>query len=414
MSITKSNAQSGPLICSNCGVSHKDLGKRLPRGWKRQSEFIYCAACWSSLYLIRAIALPVASPLDCGWKELRATLHGMWAATTQASNWLLTELYARDVRRGDEARMPAMPKLYLYPEARQRFPTLPPGTLAALEQKVKRNYRAVRYDTIWTCAASLATYRYPAPFPVPNQCWSIDEEGTAPVVSVRIGDQRVRLRLKSGARYRRQLDSVSKIIAGEAVRGELTIYQRADDTMCKIVAWLPRPTLPEGPSGVLTVRTSNHAIVVAFNARDERIWTYNGDQIRRWHAEHRAQLQRWAEDTKAEHRPVPPFAERRADAVRKYHNRMGTGCHTIASLIVNYALRRKFVGVRYDDSDRTYCEQFPWFDLKLKVAQKCDAAGLSFEHASNLPVNSGCSSVIDGELTEMHSGDAFLGPCATG
>jgi hypothetical protein len=84
-------------------------------------------------------------------------LHGMWAATTQASNWLITELYARDVRRGDEARMPAMPNVYLYPEARERFPTLPPRAIAALMQKVKRTYRAKRYDTIWTCAASLPT-----------------------------------------------------------------------------------------------------------------------------------------------------------------------------------------------------------------------------------------------------------------
>jgi hypothetical protein len=406
MSIIESNAQPGPLICTNCGVSRKDLEKRLPHGWKRQSEFIYCASCWSNLYLLRAITLPVASPLDCGWKELRETLHEMWAATTQASNWLLTELYARDVRRGGEVRMPAMPNLYLYPEVRERFPTLPAATVAALAQKVKRNYRAVRYATIWTCAASLPTYRYPTPFPVANQTWSIDEEGTAPVVSVRIGDHRVRLRLKSGARYRRQLDSVSKIISGEAVRGELTIYQRGNNIMCKLVAWLPRPKAQEHRSGVLTVRTSSRALIVAFNANDEKLWIYNGDQLPRWQAEHRAQLQRWAEDHKAEHRPVPPFAERRAHAVRKYHNRMATACHTIASLIVNYAIRRRFAAVHYDDSDRTYCEQFPWFELKLKVAQKCDAAGLLFEHASNLSMNSGCSSMTDE--------DAFSGTCATG
>jgi hypothetical protein len=407
MGANNSDAQSAPLICANCGVSRKDLGKRLPHGWKRQAEFIYCASCWSNLYLLRAITLPVASPLDCDWKELRATLHEMWIATTQASNWLLTELYARDVRRGDEARMPAMPKVYLYPEARARFPTLPSQTIAALAQKVNRKYRAVRYDTIWTCAASLPTYRYPAAFPMPNQSWSIcKDEGPAPVVSLRIGSQRVRLRLKSGARYRRQLDSVAKIIAGEAIRGELTIYQRANDIMCTFAAWLPRPSVQEHRTGVLTVRTASHALIVAFNANDEKLWIYNGDQLRRWQAEHRAQLQRWAEDTKAEHQPVPPFAERRAEAARKYHNRMGTACHTIASLIVNYAIRRNFAAVRYDDSDRTYCEQFPWFELKSKIAQKCDAAGLSFEHVSNLSMNSGCSSVIDTEV--------FSGTCATG
>jgi hypothetical protein len=309
-------------------------------------------------------------------------LHEMWAATTQASNWLITELYARDVRRGDEVRMPPMPNVYLYPEARERFPTLPPRAIAALVQNVERTYRAKRYDTIWTCGASLSTYRYPSPFSTPCQAWSIHEEGMAPVVSVRIGSRDVRLRLKSGARYSRQMDSVSKIVSGEAVRSELTIYQRSNDIMCKILAWLPRPTFQEYRSGVLTVRTATRALIVAFNSNDERLWIYNGDQIRRWQAEHRAQLQRWAEDSKAEHRPVPPFAERRTDAVRKYHNRVGTACHTIASLIVNYSIRRRFAAVHYDDSDRTYCEQFPWFELKLKIAEKCDAAGLGFEHVS--------------------------------
>jgi hypothetical protein len=381
-------------MCRRCGVSRDDLGKRLPRGWKRQSEFVYCATCWNSLYVLRAITLPVASPLDCEWKELRAMLHEMWVATTQACNWLMTELYARDVRRGEETRMPAMPNVYLYPEARERFPTLPPRAIAALVQNVTRTYRAKRYETLWTCAASLPTYRYPSPFSTPSQAWSVYEEGRAPVVSVRICIRDIRLRLKSGARYSRQIDSVSKIISGKAVRSELTIYQRSNDIMCKLLAWLPRATFQEHRSGILTVRTSAHALIVAVTANDERIWTYNGDQLRRWHAEHRAQLQRWAEDSKAEHRPIPPFAERRTNAGRKYRDRMATACHTIASLLVNYAIRRQFAAVRYDDSERTYCEQFPWFELKLKIAEKCDAAGLDFEHVSQCQDSMG-SNVID-------------------
>ena len=394
MSMAKLNIRPEPLMCRRCGASREDLGKRLPRGWKRQSEFVYCATCWNSLYLLRAIKVPVASPLDCGWKELRAMLHEMWAATTQASNWLITELYARDVRRGNEARMPAMPNVYLYPEARERFPTLPPRSIAALVQNVQRTYRAKRYNTIWTCAASLPTYRYPSPFSTPSQAWSIHVENTAPVVNVRIGSRDLRLRLKSGARYSRQMDSVSKIVSGEAVRSELIIYQRSNDIVCKFLAWLPRPTLQEHRSGILTVRTAAHALIVAFTATDEQIWTYNGDQLRRWQAEHRVRLQRWAEDSKAEHRPAPPFAERRTNAVRKYRDRMATACHTIGSLVVNYAIRRQFAAVRYDDSDRTYCEQFPWFELKLRIAEKCDAAGLDFEHVSKCQDSRG-SNVID-------------------
>jgi hypothetical protein len=82
---------------------------------------------------------------------------------------------------------------------------------------------------------------------------------------------------------------------------------------------------------------------------------------------------------------------------------MATACHTIASLVVNYAIRRQFAAVHYDDSDRTYCEQFPWFELKSKIAEKCDAAGLDFDHVSKCRDSVG-SAVID----------KVLNTCATG
>ena len=69
----------------------------------------------------------------------------MWAQTTAASNWIMTELYARDVRPGSEEKMPPMARVYLYPEARARFPGLPSVTVASLENGVQRKYRAVRY-----------------------------------------------------------------------------------------------------------------------------------------------------------------------------------------------------------------------------------------------------------------------------
>ena len=387
------------LICDLCKVSRRVLGKRLPNGWKRQACVHYCKSCWNRRYLLRSVTLPVASPVDCNWDELRGLLHDMWASTTQASNWMLTELYSLDVKRDGQPKMPRMPKVYLYPKARERFPNLPPKTVATLEQKVTKNYRAVRYKTIWTCAASLPTYRYAVPFPVDNQSWTISEEGKAPVVNVRIGDRHVRLRLKNGVRYHRQLEAIAKITSGQAVRGELSLSRRNTDVMCSLVTWLPRSVSQEKRTGILTIRTSSDALIVAFNTKDDRLWTYNADQLRRWQAEHSRQLQRWAEDTKAEDRPVPPFAERRADAVRKYRNRMGTACHTIASLVVNYAVRRKFASVRYDDSVHMYCKDFPWFELKSKLIQKCDVAGLSFEDISGASMISRQSTPIELAVT---------------
>jgi hypothetical protein len=52
--------------------------------------------CWQRRYLLRAIAVPIASPLDQDWQSFRRTLREMWQLTTQASNWMVTELYSLD------------------------------------------------------------------------------------------------------------------------------------------------------------------------------------------------------------------------------------------------------------------------------------------------------------------------------
>src|SRR5262245_8806619 len=120
--------------------------------------------------VVRAVTFPVVSPVSATWKDLRAALFAAWNATTQTSNWMMRECYARDVRRTAElTKLPKMPRLYLYPEARILFPELPSQTVAALERAVQRKYRALRFKILWTSAVSLPTFRYPTPFIVHNQ-----------------------------------------------------------------------------------------------------------------------------------------------------------------------------------------------------------------------------------------------------
>jgi hypothetical protein len=365
------------LTCSVCSKSREE-GARLPRGWKHHRDQTYCEQCWGERYLLRAIVIPVVSPVDASWEELNQSLDSMFRATTQASNWMVTELAKRDVKRqSSEAKIPRMPQVYLYPEAREQFPDLPPQSIAALEQSVQRKYRSKRYDVIWRCAGSLPTYRYPQPFPVHNQSWwPIIVEDT-PQVTVRIAERKYTMRLKGGFRYRRQLASFRSICSGEAKYGELDLYQTGRDLLCKMVAWLPRREAQER-LGVLYVRTAPDALLVAFNAKDEVLWRYNGNQVRRWAAEHAKQLQRWSEDTKAEERPLPGFAERRA-AARKYHHRLNTSADQSASYLANYAARRKFATVEYDDSDTSYCGGYVWFRLRERISMLLDERGIEFQ-----------------------------------
>jgi hypothetical protein len=150
--------------------THTQAGTAPPAAWKKVEENYYCNACWEKRHVLRAISIPVASPLDCSWEELRQVLKLMWAQTTACANRIMTECYARDVRRTgkEHEKMPPMPRVYLYPDLRTEFPALPSQTVASLEHTAVAKYRALRYSVIWIANAALPTYRYPTPFPIPS------------------------------------------------------------------------------------------------------------------------------------------------------------------------------------------------------------------------------------------------------
>jgi hypothetical protein len=379
-------------------------GSRLPHKWKRLEEATYCQLCWRERYVLRTIAMPVVEPLGDGWQGFQATLRSSWAQVTEAANWMMTELYAHDVQRHDEAKMPAMRRLYLYPEARRRFPGLAPQTVASLEQTTQAEYRAARYQVIWTHAASLPTHRYPVPVPVHNQSWRATITDDRPVVRVRLGERWWALRLKGGPRFRRQLTGFRQMVSGEAIRGQLALYRRrahegpiADRPLgdqhvsyavvCKMAAWLPRHP-QEGirsSERILEVRTATDALLVAFDGGHEAVWQYHGDHLRRWSAEHRRSLLRLADDQKTGQWPLAPFADRRAAAVLKYRNRLRSAVQEASAQVVGYAARRKFGVLKYDDAVRGFCADLPFAALRERIRTKCDEVGLAFEHPGSKP-----------------------------
>ncbi len=367
--------------CSECRVERTSLADkrgqpRLPVGWKRLEGRLFCGNCWGKKYSLRALIFPVAEPLAGTWKELGSELRTMWAQTTAAGNWMVTQCYARDIRRTPNMdRMPPMTRLYLYPEARALFPDLPPQSIASLAQTILRNYRAMRYKVIWTCAASLPTMRYPQPFPVHNQSWSFCfDEGNRAIVNVRIGERRWDLRLKGGPRYRRQLAGLRKI----AVPGELAIGKWHDGTIwCKLVGWFAHREDRTKSDGTLHVRTGNDCLLIALDERGERRWVENCDQLPRWIAEYQRKLHRLSEDRKAEQRPVPSFAMHWNALVRKQRYRMKSVVQETAAHIANFAVRSHYAHVEYDDSER-WLEEFPYSALKKRIQLGLEERGIQF------------------------------------
>jgi hypothetical protein len=346
----------------------------------------------------------VVEPVGDDWAAFREAVKDGWTQATAAANWMMTELYARDVRRKDEEKMPRMARVYLYPEARLRFSKLASQTVVSIENHVQAAYRMARYELIWTCSASLPVHRYPLPLPVHNQSWEAGTIADRPVVRVRLGERWWNLRLKGGPRFKAQTEAYRQMVSGEAVRGELALYRiRAHDgklaerpngdqkvkytVMVKMVAWFPRGE--KGPAhratDSLKVVTATDALLVALNARDERVWRYYGDHLRRWVAEHRRMLGRLADDQKAEQRPAPAFADRRSATAVKYRNRMSSAIREIAAQLVGYAARRGFGTLEYDDSVNDFSPEFPYAALRGQISSKCEAAGLKFDYANASP-----------------------------
>ena len=319
----------------------------------------------------------------------------IWAAATRCANWMVSELYARDVRRQpqDPALAP-MPHVYLYPEARALFPELSAQSVAALAQEVYRRYRAARHDLLWTRTASLPTYRYPVACTAPTQAWSLHERDGRWVVSVRLGDGRWELLLRGGSEMRRQSDRLRQIRTGQAERGPVTIYLdgsargrqggisaiRGDRVMVKIVAWFPRPAAA-ATSTVLDVRTDETALL-----RAGRHWHVDPAPLRGVLAVQDRRRRSLVTNLQI----ARTHPGQRRDRIRRAlaalslrsQRRLADACRTYAAHLAAHAVDRGAGEVRYDDSVRSALPHFPWEQLRRRISEKLDEHGIRFVHVN--------------------------------
>ena len=398
------------MKCSKC--NKEVTTSRLPTGWKKLEDEILCKDCLQKNYVLRAVTFPVNGPVGKDWPELRETLKEVWGQTTGLSNWMLTTLYAYDVRRmpGME-KLPNMPDIYLYglsgrgPKAPKKspimFPDICPTTIASMEQAIKRKYRATRYKLLWTNEVSLPNYRYPAPYIVHNKAWKcmFDNEGY-PIVIIPMAGSKWTLRLRGDKRnYRKQLASFHKMVSGSAVKGELAIYRQKVNSsdhrngvvdrdrggqhaqyriMCKLVAWLPKEEQPP-KEGIMKIMPGDDSLLVCINAKDVKLWTINADHVKRWIAENSRKIQRRSEDRKMNVRRtkrMESFSQRQSE---KYNRRMKTACDQIAAQVVNYANRCKFEYIQLGDNPKAnYVPSFPWFRLWEGIKYRCEQHNITF------------------------------------
>lgn len=394
------------MQCIECKTEKTLPKNRQPKGWKTLGTARYCDKCWKQRYVLYALTFPVVGPVDASWDDLREALNKAWAASTSLANWTATELAKNDViRKPNDKKMPAMPAIYLYGVAKEKFCGWQDwhkcySSANCVMRYVEQKYRAARFKIVWTHDAALMSFRYPVPYPVHNDDWKATTIEQRPTVTFNLDGKKWTLRLKGGPEMARQLAGFRQIERGEAVKGELAIYRGAagkgkgdhrngvsesgasrqySRVMVKLVAWFPRPAAKAADKTML-LRTDPHAFFVA-EIENRRPWILNADHIPRYQAEHHVFLQRFSEDTKYEKR-WPKEKRQQMNAhrevrCRKNENRMDNWCDQATALVAQYAERQGVCEVIYDDSIRSYVPSFRWSSLKTKLATKLHAKGIT-------------------------------------
>ena len=359
--------------------------------------------------ITRAITLPIVSPVDCDWKELREFCGDAWKQSTRMANYMVSEFAKADiVRTPGMEKLPPMEYKNWYPVGRAFIPEMDTRSLCSLQNGLLGKYRKARFNMIWLGEESLPSFRYPYPYPFKGESlkYLLNDQGQ-PIVSLRLGGKRIQVRLANGPEWHRQMDTYKRIASGEFKGCEASLIRRRASTgghrngttekpagggntvhyrvMLKIVYKRP-PCEDLGRRGMWTIRTSGRKFVESIGAG--RPFNVNARHVKRWIILHEKDRQALSEDLKFEKRWPKANRRRMVEAGRKrcekHHNRIDTWIHQITSILVNYADRNRFEAVRLDASDRSYFDLFPWSKFETVLQYKLEERGIEFDSAYNL------------------------------
>lgn len=398
-------------VCARCGA--RKQSKRLPFGWHADAGGApHCKGCWHAAYRPLTVTGVVAGPLTdlppdaagAAWADLRAAVVAAWGASTRLANWAVTELLRHEPPRAGGGKLEKLsPYLYgLFGQSPLRGEWGGAAQSAnAILRWAEAKYRAQRFAVQVTHAATAMTFRWPVPYPVPEQAWGLRAEREHFVLSVPVGGTRWALRLRNDPTMMRHRERLGQVLDGRAVPGELRLCgSPADGTrngvtvrrpgggetrhvrlMARISGWFPRAE-PAAGTATLVVTTGAASLLSAAVPGDAEPWVVHADHVREWVVAGAAMRRRWAADLKAEGRVPARVRRRRADAAErhngKYARRLASACEEVSAWVAGYARRRKVARVVYDDAVRDWCPAFAYARLREAVRRKVEALGVEF------------------------------------
>jgi len=376
------------FICGVCGIEKPGKKTRLgtygiPSGWKQREDDLRCLPCWRVSFRLRAITLPVAEPVGVTWEDLNKHLREVFTQSTMLANAsVLTLMKAEPLVPYGEVKLPARPKVYLYPLRAQMGLTINSSSAGSLVQAVQKKYNSQRFDLLVRRCISPPVYRYPYPYPVHNSSWSLEETDGSWVVSIPLDGVRVQLRLKSNGRFR-QIDAMRALLAGDAKKAELALYERKGmngrTVFAKMMMWLPNTAKRVKRETVMTVRTDEGRLLVATLEGREIPLNFNEDDLRRKIVGHAISLQRLSEDRKRNRRygsDANAYGRDVKERCDRQNQRLKNAVHQISATLTKHAVAENVQSIVWDVIDRGYC-RFPWHALKEALDYKVAEHGIA-------------------------------------
>lgn len=441
------------MKCCICGIEPKS-GK-LGNGWKQKGNGqVFCPIHMKETHYIRSIEIPIASvvegPGDDFGKSFKNAFYAEGRKITRLANWARHELDRNDIEI-----LPGMDKLPKCPSEKKGGPfylygtwcthgpfrdgdhKVNPTTANCVFRQVMAKYKAKRFDVLIANSGQFESYKFPQPIPFHNKQWKAewlgeDPSQRTPVISLSIGEDKYKVRLRGGKGFLRQKESFAKLISGEAIGGEMALYWKAanegdrrfgifvrrntdnvfGNIMCKMVMWLPKDIVKRRPK-VLTVTTDPESFLVA-SFGDSEVWRLNCDYYKRRTEAYYTQLHRLADDQKAERRfdkSSKMIAIRRDLIVNNFNNFKSSFIHERAREVANYAKRHNCSEVMYRDDVKSYLPTFAWFDLETKLKEKIEGEyGITFTKINDRSKQGSAKrEVVPGGKDESDAKDGAMG-----
>ncbi len=396
--------------------------------------------------ILRAIALPVRCAIDGDgqhqdWNTVAEAIQDAWRNATDLANWGLAQCHLIEARRQEQngilmgdgpspelalytlgitkktikskRRPGGKPGPRLYPDAAKWDVAGLPQSAAAILRAVEKKWRKDRRAALLLRSERIPCFRFPMPFPVNRQSWDCGVMRDGQLwVSVVLPGGRVRLQLRRGPEFVRQVAVFRRIAAGELTSGELAIYRvsasnhrrigctedkptgggntRQYQTMVKIVY---RDTPRQKKGGAMVLLRDPDCLWVA-QVCERKDFLINEDLHRRLRERmasvaafartvkdrHATRVQRLADDYKLEVRSGTPRVRRRQLFERcadKYDHRMRTACQQAVAALVGFAVRQGVSRIFYDPKglEGTY----NWSTLDSMLKNKCKEPAVGIE-----------------------------------